>query len=131
MATHTPGPWSWDGEFDLGWYAHLHAGDHHIGMYTRPESRHLPREQSDANARLIVAAPDLLAVVDRLLKVIGTIREEQTSTAMGFGKTVSEKRHRATVYAAEIERQAMKVDDLLDAARAALAKATAAKGERP
>lgn len=48
-----------------------------------------------------------------LYAAILSIREEQISTQMGFGNTQEEKKERANIYAAEIYRQSVKVDDLL------------------
>lgn len=58
MAKHTSGPWTWDGEFKLGWYAGLASPEKYVGDYNRPQS--LSKEESEANAKLITAAPDLL-----------------------------------------------------------------------
>ncbi len=62
---HTPGPWSWDGEFALGWYASVNSESKYVGHYARPQG--LSKEESEANARLFTAAPDLLAACEALL----------------------------------------------------------------
>lgn len=62
---HTPGPWTWDGEFGLGWYAELVSPEKYVGHYSRPQA--LSREESKANARLIAAAPELLAALEDIL----------------------------------------------------------------
>ncbi len=74
--------------------------------------------RNEKQARLIAAAPDLLASLENLAGIITTIREEQVSSKMGLGRTEAEKRERAAVYAAEITRQSAKIDEALDEARA-------------
>lgn len=78
--SHTPGPWKASGTKALGYSEVVAPGsDFHQGhlvaiINTRYGVRYgvterMPREQTDANARLIAAAPDLLEacrmVVDR------------------------------------------------------------------
>ena len=55
-----------------------------------------------------------LRLLEELLGVIVTIREEQVSARMGLGRNEREKRERATIYAAEIQHQAERIDDLLE-----------------
>lgn len=62
---HTPGPWEWEGTFRQGWYATIRP----VGTYTRREE--MPRAESEANARLISAAPDLLAACREVLARLG------------------------------------------------------------
>jgi hypothetical protein len=74
MESFTPGPWRVDETVALGAYGvwtdygtHLGDGGHTFpsqvcSVFPRNESD-FPREQRDANARLIAAAPELLAVV--------------------------------------------------------------------
>lgn len=52
---HTPGPW---------WYAATYGDLYAVGAY----DRELTRPISRADARLIAAAPDLAAVLQRALK---------------------------------------------------------------
>ncbi|MCI0456913.1 MAG: hypothetical protein L0Z62_08040 [Gemmataceae bacterium] len=79
-------------------------------------------ERLDATPRQEVP-PDLLAACKGLVALITAIREEQVSAQMGFGNTEREKRERATIYAAEIQRQALKVEDATFAALDAIARA--------
>lgn len=53
-------------------------------------------------------------LLEQLFAIVQTIREEQVSRKMGFGSTLREKQQRAAVYAAEIERQANKIDPILE-----------------
>lgn len=64
QATHTPGPW---GCADTSYHAH----DYRL---SRPNGEHLPvnapyndHSEQRANARLIAAAPDLLAALEAVL----------------------------------------------------------------
>lgn len=66
---HTPGPWRLE-PGPLGWYIY---SDSHVGpiacMYSRLDlPGHFPEaaEQRDANARLVVAAPELLEALELL-----------------------------------------------------------------
>lgn len=60
--THTPGPWIWGRTLD----------GEGLGVWATPESYHvLDRSapiDAEANARLIAAAPDLLAALQHLMR---------------------------------------------------------------
>lgn len=62
MIKHTPGPW---------YYAGL-AGDHDFGIYPESTGRDiaLVRDFNEANARLIAAAPDMLAALENARNVL-------------------------------------------------------------
>lgn len=74
---HTPGPWRVDETKALGSYGvwtdyavnpgYDGAGYQEMVCSMRPTESKLPREQRDANARLIAAAPDLLAACEMVL----------------------------------------------------------------
>jgi hypothetical protein len=69
---HTPGPWEWDAEPGHGVW--VNAED--IGICRLDFDSALTDAQYKANARLIAAAPDLLAALDELLRFaepLGTI----------------------------------------------------------
>ncbi len=64
MSKHTPGPWATDG------------GDTVVAMgnqivVTAPAPDGASREEMKANARLIAAAPDLLAVLENMFTEFG------------------------------------------------------------
>lgn len=74
---HTPGPWRVDETKALGAYgvwteAATHPGHDGAGYPSQicsvgPTNKEIPRDQRDANARLIAAAPELLAACKMLL----------------------------------------------------------------
>ena len=62
MSGHTPGPWAEDAKHTGGARAVIGDGQQLVALvYGRA------REEQSANARLIAAAPDLLAALDELL----------------------------------------------------------------
>lgn len=67
MSKHTPGPWTWGGQADDNEYAV------HIGKFRLVELRYSGDTTSEAvaNARLISAAPELLAVLKELEESAG------------------------------------------------------------
>lgn len=62
QTTHTPGPWMVRPiiDFDGDWEARITKAGEAIGSLTQAGSR--DRREAEANARLIAAAPDLMAV---------------------------------------------------------------------
>lgn len=62
----------------------------------------------------MVGQQQYLDLLVQLKNVVVTIREEQVSSKIGFGRTLAEKKERANIYAAEIQRQANKIDAILD-----------------
>jgi hypothetical protein len=89
------------------------------GGKTRPVSE----EDAQKMRKLFCASPKLLAALIRLSNIIVTIREEQVSGKMGLGNTAQEKRQRADVYAAEIARQALQIEDAMLEVDEAMAEA--------
>ena len=71
---HTPGPWTVDYTDD---HLRLYAGDLLIvevnGSTEHIKVRGLDEETTEANARLIAAAPDLLAALERILARVETL----------------------------------------------------------
>ena len=67
MSKHTPGPWTWRNEpYDDGKpYIHIEAGDGFHGGNDRGFC--FQGIMSEANARLIVSAPELLAALESVL----------------------------------------------------------------
>ncbi len=61
--THTPGPWST--RENGGWQKMIMAGKHII-TYSTGENQ---KEEVEANARLIAAAPDMLEALDGLVGI--------------------------------------------------------------
>lgn len=61
---HTPGPWEVDGEDILA-----NSGDTTVAM-TFWTNQRCPDDECRANARLIAAAPELLAACEELLKLV-------------------------------------------------------------
>ncbi len=121
---HTPGPWSWR-RSRVKRYLIGAGGEHAVVEIPNDMTSYHPtcRGRVEANARLIAAAPDLLAALTSLVAIITTIREEQVSGQMRLGSSEREKRERATVYAAEIQRRAMQIEDAVLHATEAMAKA--------
>lgn len=63
--SHTPGPWFFGEESAYG--RDIHAGDRWIASAVGPHSDPFATsEECIANARLIVAAPDMLAVLENI-----------------------------------------------------------------
>jgi len=128
MSQHTPGPWQVDSvpgghvsfeinSTDAKWKAVANVSANRIGAGT------VDPNEAEANARLIAAAPDMYAELQKLTQILITIREEQVSASMGFGRTAAEKKERATFYAVAIQANASKIDEATEAALSALAKA--------
>ena len=65
---HTPGPWKC-GQYlgQSAWVVHMDAGDRGRGMDIVNGVAGLTHEERLANARLIAAAPDLLAALEWML----------------------------------------------------------------
>lgn len=72
MAEHTAAPWAVDGNKALGAYA-VYAADWVKICEFEPGSNVPPRHERDANARLIAAAPDLLALLEELIDIEGPL----------------------------------------------------------
>jgi hypothetical protein len=66
MSAHTPGPWEliqegWDGQFIYGFDSRVHGGSKRFIAEVS-----LDFDGAEDNARLIAAAPDLLAVLKKI-----------------------------------------------------------------
>lgn len=71
--THTPGPWTVDWDYDEGWNHHIESSPgNRICFMAHDGADH--QKQFDANARLIAAAPDMLAALKDLLAIIDAQR---------------------------------------------------------
>ena len=97
---HTPGPWRVDGT-DI--YTKVAGSDHWVAAIKQRR----PNSEDEANAKLIAAAPDLLAALDGLLKA--------TRKAAAVAETANDE------YA---DTDAHFVGEWIDQAREAIAKAT-------
>jgi hypothetical protein len=72
MSEHTPGPWTVEAD-DEGIYVlmgPLKGEDEHLAVYTAPFNDETPSARRVADARLIAAAPDLLAACEYLTTLI-------------------------------------------------------------
>jgi hypothetical protein len=64
--THTPGPWRLDNNIAYGWKTNPFSitvrkrGVHSTTVANIPAKQTISRDEAEANARLIAAAPDLL-----------------------------------------------------------------------
>lgn len=77
MGQHTPGPWDYDmGDFTV---FQPETGDQIVEMWGDQ-----PQEEIEANARLIVASPDMLAA----LKVAEAVLEEAHANCGGGEDTI-------------------------------------------
>ena len=66
MSNHTKGPWVVDEIWHLGCVNRLDPF-RHIAMVSEYQTQPGDREENEANARLIAAAPDLLEALENLL----------------------------------------------------------------
>jgi len=69
MAEHTPGPWTIDEDADInimGEVVSISILDSNGDSVGEADARDLGRSEAEANARLIAAAPDLLAAIRRI-----------------------------------------------------------------
>jgi hypothetical protein len=87
------------------------------------KSRPVGTEDWRAMRALFLGAPRLLEAAKALHAVLTAIRLEQVSAGLGFGGTPDERRQSPDQYAAEIGRQAAKVDDALESLGVAVAAA--------
>ena len=70
-AQHTPGPWYMDG-YDLGHYEFaVYGGERNAYIARLEDDGGDTAEQVEANARLIAAAPDLLAALRHFVAPFG------------------------------------------------------------
>lgn len=81
VLTHTPGPWRSQGWVPTWAYIPIHDARHNLIASMYPDSGHkYTREQVEANARLVAAAPELLATIIECRKQIDSIIEDGTPT---------------------------------------------------
>lgn len=80
MNAHTPGPWAYvesDGSSEFGFVRGGETRDHLPVMQTyvasfSASSHYRPAEETRANARLIAAAPELLAACETMKRFVGS-----------------------------------------------------------
>lgn len=92
---HTPGPWRYDNDALLPdeWYMDgpVTAGGRFIAAaITSPETEGPGLPEAKANARLIAAAPDLLAALEGLLAITNSYAPEAKVAQIAIAKTRSE-----------------------------------------
>ena len=68
---HTPRPWIRDYESPTDKYRHIMNGNGNGAVYIAKLPLSRCREEQEANARLIAAAPDLLALLIELVAIEG------------------------------------------------------------
>jgi hypothetical protein len=74
MSKHTPGPWETD-DHETHWS--IMAGDQHVADVRAFNSPVTTFAEGDANARLITAAPNLLAACERALAWLEPFQDEE------------------------------------------------------
>lgn len=67
MSKHTPGPWVTDNSVLRGSINRLDEPRRHIALTSDWEKEKGDREQNEANARLIAAAPELLEALEDVM----------------------------------------------------------------
>ena len=110
MTGHTPGPWRVDSTVSLGAYGVWTAYSTHPGYdgagyespicSMNPAEQLIPREQRDANARLIAAAPELLEALKEQVRGAEWRQENEPDNWNGADDEALE-RARAAIEAAE------------------------------
>lgn len=71
VLTHTPGPWRSQGWVPTWAYIPIHDARHNLIASMYPDSGHkYTREQVEANARLVAAAPELLECVKLIRQIV-------------------------------------------------------------
>lgn len=99
MSKHTPGPWVTDNSVLRGSINRLDEPRRHIALTSDWENEKGDREQNEANARLIAAAPELLEALESAIEC-GMV---PSSTAKDGGAT----RHARQVVVADMIRDAV------------------------
>lgn len=84
MSKHTPGPWVVDG-YEISPKSNMELATCSVLPmdWNEGRSRHVHGDESEANAKLIAAAPDLLEALDRLTKWVEVMAEAQTCEHTG------------------------------------------------
>lgn len=100
---HTPGPWTVDETKALGAYGvwtdyathpgHDGTGYGSIVCSMLPDDDRMSREARDANARLIAAAPELLALLEESQHFIGGDWRERRDAAIAKSKGTAPCQH--------------------------------------
>jgi hypothetical protein len=90
---HTTGPWAYDGDsqevygtaekYGSGWIARVVGND--------SDGRPFPDEERLANARLISAAPDLLAACHKLIDSDAAVEEDERKHQLLLAKLLAAK----------------------------------------
>ena len=78
-AQHTPGPWHINTMETVQATIHAHRG--HVATVSRGSMNEVSADEIEANARLIAAAPDLLAALEQCLPILDAHRR----AALGEG----------------------------------------------
>lgn len=66
--SHTPGPWRADRNVEGDWEIHAATEHSELSFWIATVHAETPKEQTEANARLIAAAPELLEIARRALE---------------------------------------------------------------
>ncbi|WP_414613948.1 hypothetical protein [Stenotrophomonas muris] len=87
MSKHTPGPWGIEQTDDTNWIGFMRPHDGKVELIVCTTARDFmlkdeAREQNDANARLIAAAPELLALLVESQRSIGGDWRERRDAAI-------------------------------------------------
>lgn len=83
MSEHTPGPWAWGNEDFQGLYGS--GKDNEVLKFIPYEGMFLGYNRREANARLIVAAPDLLEALKGALDSLLYVQSEYGDQVGGWG----------------------------------------------
>ena len=105
---HTPGPWATHGEATFAGHKVVDQNKRSVAAF--PSNGTRPADERNANARLIAAAPDLLAANIQLVEVVKQLLEQIEKVKCGEWKPISICTSAAKVFAED--------------ARAVIAKAT-------
>lgn len=118
----TPGPWEFGKE--RRWLHHQGKSPTGIGysdtILKIDDDAFRP---SDADARLIAAAPDMLAALKALAGPMEAVRDDMASIGIQFPLSHAARAERTRLLVDWIKANADTVDDALDVAFAAIAKA--------
>jgi hypothetical protein len=91
MMTHTPGPWH-IGEKRRDEIDIKHANKDTPGAISLVLAKAIARQswtdEGEANARLIAAAPDLLAALEQLIELCAVGDVDESTEALGWGATI-------------------------------------------
>lgn len=87
MSKHTKGPWGIEQTDDTNWIGFMRPHDGKVELIVCTTARDFTlkdeaREQNDANARLIAAAPELLALLVESQRSIGGDWRERRDAAI-------------------------------------------------